>query len=329
MKAAAGLPPTSSAGPSRRSWRHLRPDRGHEPGRGSGAGAAVRGEQDRICVCRARGRPSLRGAWRGHRAPRLSWTSWGAGSSSSRQARTAQGGGHPDRGDRRDGSRPPPPGVACLFIGEDSGDGAKASHGGERRRLEQLAVDAGIGDRVRFLGAVPTTSSPATTRSPTSAWCRRGSRPSARGPGGAGAGHAGGRVAGGWPPRGGGRRGDRPSGRRPRAARLLHRHLPDPPRRRRPGADGGGGPPSRRTFSWERMVDRLLSIYGRVSSREIPAELPCGYEMSLGRRWGWADLRHRLSGGGQADAELVLSDATRRGRRRGPSSPAPCRPCPR
>ncbi len=36
------------------------------------------------------------------------------------------------------------------------------------------------------------------------------------------------------------------------------------------------------TFSWERMVDRLLSIYGRVSSPEIPAELPCGYETSLG-----------------------------------------------
>jgi hypothetical protein len=30
------------------------------------------------------------------------------------------------------------------------------------------------------------------------------------------------------------------------------------------------------------MVDRLLSIYGRVSSPEIPAELPCGYETSLG-----------------------------------------------
>jgi glycosyltransferase involved in cell wall biosynthesis len=35
------------------------------------------------------------------------------------------------------------------------------------------------------------------------------------------------------------------------------------------------------TFSWGRMVDLLLSIYGRVSSPEVPAELPCGYEVSL------------------------------------------------
>ena len=42
--------------------------------------------------------------------------------------------------------------VVTLVIGEDSGDGSVA--GGERRRLEAVAGDSGLGSRVRFLGAV-------------------------------------------------------------------------------------------------------------------------------------------------------------------------------
>ena len=42
--------------------------------------------------------------------------------------------------------------VVTLVIGEDSGDGSAA--GGERRRLEAVAGDSGLGLRVRFLGAV-------------------------------------------------------------------------------------------------------------------------------------------------------------------------------
>lgn len=42
--------------------------------------------------------------------------------------------------------------VVTLVIGDDSGDGAAG--GGERRRLEAVAGGRGIGSRVRFLGAV-------------------------------------------------------------------------------------------------------------------------------------------------------------------------------
>ncbi len=42
--------------------------------------------------------------------------------------------------------------MVTLVIGEDSGDGIAA--GGERRRLEAVAGDTGLGSRVRFLGAV-------------------------------------------------------------------------------------------------------------------------------------------------------------------------------
>lgn len=42
--------------------------------------------------------------------------------------------------------------VAVLVIGEDSGDARLA--GGERARLQERVQDAGVGDRVRFLGAV-------------------------------------------------------------------------------------------------------------------------------------------------------------------------------
>jgi D-inositol-3-phosphate glycosyltransferase len=47
--------------------------------------------------------------------------------------------------------------VTALVCGGDSGDGrTQASHqGGERGRLEELARDRGLEDRVRFLGAVP------------------------------------------------------------------------------------------------------------------------------------------------------------------------------
>jgi D-inositol-3-phosphate glycosyltransferase len=50
----------------------------------------------------------------------------------------------------------------------------------------------------------------------------------------------------------------------------LRRHMGDAARRRAAA------------FSWDGMVERLLSIYNRVSSPEIPLELPCGYEVSLG-----------------------------------------------
>jgi D-inositol-3-phosphate glycosyltransferase len=167
--------------------------------------------------------------------------------------------------------------VACLFIGEDSGDGAKASHGGERRRLEQLAVDAGIGDRVRFLGAALADVCVVPSRVETFGLVALEAQ------------------AQGTPvvaSRVGGlpevvvdeETGLLVEGREPRdyctaISQILHDDA---------GRERMGEAARRRaaTFSWERMVDRLLSIYGRVSSPEIPAELPCGYEMSLGAEVG-------------------------------------------
>jgi D-inositol-3-phosphate glycosyltransferase len=44
----------------------------------------------------------------------------------------------------------------CVVIaGDDSGDGAPDDRGGERRRLERHAARIGLGDHVRFVGAVP------------------------------------------------------------------------------------------------------------------------------------------------------------------------------
>jgi D-inositol-3-phosphate glycosyltransferase len=173
--------------------------------------------------------------------------------------------------------------VVCLFIGDDSGDGARASHGGERRRLERLAGRAGILDRIRFLGAVPherlagyyaladvcVVPSRVETFGLVALEAQAQGTPVV-------ASHAGGLpevVAD-------GETGKLVEGREPRdycaaISAILHDES---------GRERMGEAARRRaaTFSWGRMVDLLLSIYGRVSSPEIPAELPCGYEMSLG-----------------------------------------------
>jgi D-inositol-3-phosphate glycosyltransferase len=173
--------------------------------------------------------------------------------------------------------------VVCLFIGEDSGDGAKASHGGERRRLEQLAVDAGIGDRIRFLGAVPhdrlaryyALADVCVVPSRVETFGLVALEAQAQGTPVVAA-----RVGGLPEVVADEETGLLVEGREPRdycsaISKILHDEA---------GRERMGEAARRRagTFSWERMVDRLLSIYGRVSSPEIPAELPCGYETSLG-----------------------------------------------
>jgi D-inositol-3-phosphate glycosyltransferase len=45
--------------------------------------------------------------------------------------------------------------LAVVIAGDDSGDGAANLRGGERRRLERHAARIGLGDHVRFVGAVP------------------------------------------------------------------------------------------------------------------------------------------------------------------------------
>jgi len=45
--------------------------------------------------------------------------------------------------------------LAVVIAGDDSGDGADHDRGGERSRLERHAARVGLGDHVRFVGAVP------------------------------------------------------------------------------------------------------------------------------------------------------------------------------
>jgi D-inositol-3-phosphate glycosyltransferase len=173
--------------------------------------------------------------------------------------------------------------VVCLFIGEDSGDGAKASRGGERRRLENLAAEAGIGDRIRFLGAVPhdrlaryyALADVCVVPSRVETFGLVALEAQAQGTPVVAS-----RVGGLPEVVADEETGLLVEGREPRdycaaISKILHDEA---------GRERMGEAARRRaaTFSWERMVDRLLSIYGRVSSPEIPAELPCGYEMSLG-----------------------------------------------
>jgi D-inositol-3-phosphate glycosyltransferase len=173
--------------------------------------------------------------------------------------------------------------VVCLFIGEDSGDGARASNGGERQRLERLAEDAGIRDRVRFLGAVPheqlaryyALADVCVVPSRVETFGLVALEAQAQGTPVVAA-----RVGGLPEVVADGETGSLVDGREPRdycaaISAILHdeegrKRMGEAARRRAAG------------FSWDRMVDRLLSIYGRVSSPEIPAELPCGYEVSLG-----------------------------------------------
>jgi D-inositol-3-phosphate glycosyltransferase len=173
--------------------------------------------------------------------------------------------------------------VVCLFIGGDSGDGARASRGGERRRLERLAAGAGIGDRVRFLGAVPherlaryyALAEVCVVPSRVETFGLVALEAQAQGTPVVAA-----RVGGLPEVVADSETGLLVDGREPRdycnaISAILHDEA---------GRERMGEAARRRAaaFSWDRMVDRLLSIYGRVSSPEIPAELPCGYEVSLG-----------------------------------------------
>ena len=45
--------------------------------------------------------------------------------------------------------------LVVVVAGDDSGDGASDARGGERTRLERHAARVGLGDHVRFVGAVP------------------------------------------------------------------------------------------------------------------------------------------------------------------------------
>jgi len=173
--------------------------------------------------------------------------------------------------------------AVCVLIGDESGDGARATEGGERRRLEALVVAAGLSDRVRFLGAVPHESlAPYYALADV---CVVPSRVETFGLVALEAQAQGTPVVaarvGGLPEvvaddeTGHLIEGHHPADYSAAIAGLLRddglrRRMGDAARRRAAA------------FSWDGMVDRLLSIYNRVSSPEIPLELPCGYEVSLG-----------------------------------------------
>lgn len=171
----------------------------------------------------------------------------------------------------------------CLFIGDDSGDGARAGQGGERRRLERLALAAGIGERVRFLGAVPherlaryyALADVCVVPSRVETFGLVALEAQAQGTPVVAA-----RVGGLPEVVADGDTGLLIDGHEPiDYCAAISTLLRDAEGRRRMGEAA-----RRRaaTFSWDRMVDRMLTVYNRVSSPEIPAELPCGYEVSLG-----------------------------------------------
>jgi D-inositol-3-phosphate glycosyltransferase len=170
--------------------------------------------------------------------------------------------------------------VVTLVIGADSGDGA--AQGGERRRLERSVSGRGLGDRVRFLGAVPheqlggyyaladicvvpsrvetfgLVALEAQAQGTPVIATRAGGLPEVIADGETGL-----LVS------------SRDSDELAAALALL---LGDEAMRH---TMGEAARQRARLFGWPRMVDRLLSIYSRVSDPHLPAEFPCGYEVTL------------------------------------------------
>ena len=170
--------------------------------------------------------------------------------------------------------------VVTLVIGEDSGDGSAS--GGERRRLEDTIRRRGLDERVRFLGAVPHEQLGAYYA--LADVCVVPSRVETFGLVALEAQAQGTPViaarAGGLPEViADGETGLLVSSRDvDELAAALALLLGDDAMRARMGT---AARERARLFGWPRMVDRLLSIYGRVSDPHIPAEFPCGYEVTL------------------------------------------------
>ncbi len=166
--------------------------------------------------------------------------------------------------------------VVTLVIGEDSGDGAAA--GGERRRLEAVAGDNGLGSRVRFLGAVEhedladyyALADICVVPSRTETFGLVALEAQALGtPVVASA------VGGLTEIIEDGGTGILVAGREPSAfAEAIARLLDDAPLRDRMGAAASVRAAS---FTWTRAVDRLAAIYRRVTRPDVATATPCGY----------------------------------------------------
>lgn len=167
--------------------------------------------------------------------------------------------------------------VVALVIGEDSGDGAAA--GGERRRLEEVAGERGIQTRVRFLGAVVHEQLAGYYRladvcvvpSKTESFGLVALEAQALGtPVVAAA------VGGLIEVVDDGRTGLLVRGRDPSAfAEAITALLDDDDRR---AAMGEAARRRAATFTWDRSVQRLVAIYGRLTGAAGLAPTPCGYE---------------------------------------------------
>lgn len=166
--------------------------------------------------------------------------------------------------------------VVVIVLGEDSGDATLA--GGERARLERLAAGAGMGDRVRFLGAVPheqvgdfyALADVCVVPSRTESFGLVALEAQALGTPVVAAAVGGlteivedgvtGYLV--------------PSGDPGRFADAIADVLGDPERR---AAMGAAARQRATTFTWARAVSRLSAIYDRLTAAPARDASPCGY----------------------------------------------------
>ncbi len=169
--------------------------------------------------------------------------------------------------------------LAVVIAGDDSGDGAPNDHGSERHRLERHAVRIGLGDSVRFVGAVPheqlgdyyTMADVCVVPSLTESFGLVALEAQALGTPVVAAAVGGLReiVEDGVT-------GFLVDGHEPADyARAMAAVLSDPQREAEMGDEA-----RRRAarFTWHRAVDRLAAIYDRLSAQGQPSGSPCGYD---------------------------------------------------
>jgi D-inositol-3-phosphate glycosyltransferase len=169
--------------------------------------------------------------------------------------------------------------LAVVVAGDDSGDGAHHERGGERSRLERHAARIGLGDHVRFVGAVPheqlavyyAMADVCVVPSLTESFGLVALEAQALGTPVVAASVGGLREV-----VEDGVTGFLVDGHDPEDyARAVADVLDDPVRKAEMGDEA-----RRRAgrFTWLRAVDRLAAIYDRISVEGQPSGSPCGYE---------------------------------------------------
>jgi D-inositol-3-phosphate glycosyltransferase len=170
--------------------------------------------------------------------------------------------------------------LVVVIAGDDSGDGAQDHRGGERRRLERHAARIGLGEHVRFVGAVPheelaeyyAMADVCVVPSLTESFGLVALEAQALGTPVIAASVGGLREV-----VEDGVTGFLVEGHDPADyAQAMAAILEDPLRRNEMGEEA-----RRRAgrFTWHRAVDRLAAIYDRLSSADVqPEGGPCGYE---------------------------------------------------